>query len=262
MENNKEEKSKEIKKETKNAPKRKNKTNKVKDDKPTKIVLENKDTSETPSTTINMKSDSKEEIQIKATKKQNKKLKTDDKKEKEAKQEEQEKQEENDENSNEKEPTELIKSEDIKIDDSQLETIKKEIKNNKQRSAKQRDKKNKEILKNIIIGAVAVAFFGLLCLGEQNIPTIQFIKDLRTFTIAEMIATIVIFEIAYKKDSDTIALHGIEMLSISSMTLLVLGLYGRGSDKTGLLIAISVTIITLYYLIKSLVIGLKKTKNK
>lgn len=152
----------------------------------------------------------------------------------------------------------IMRNDEIKIDTEKLETIKKEISENKNKTKIQNQKIYINIFQNLIIGVIAVIYFLLIILGQQRIPAIEFITDLKTFIIFEVIASICIFEVAYKKDSGKMVLHGIEMIAIASSTLIILSLYGRGSNKYIFVIIISTAIICIYYLIKSLIIKIKK----
>lgn len=149
---------------------------------------------------------------------------------------------------------------EIEINQEQLEEINEEIVNSKVSKRRKNDKKYKKVMKNLIISFVIIIYFGLLILGNKNIPAIEFIRDLKTFSIAEAIITIIIFEVAYKKDNDELALHGIEMLAIASITVVLLNLYSNESSITNIFMAISIGVATIYYLIKSLIVAIRKKK--
>lgn len=153
---------------------------------------------------------------------------------------------------------EIAKQEEIKIEVEQLETIKNEINKNKQEAQSKNDIKYQNMFKNLIIGICLIVYFLLLLLGNNKIPTIEFLTDIKTFVVFETIATIVLFEIAYKKDDDKLALHGIEILAIDATTLLLFHLNSRGSIKFNLVIIAICLIIPIYYIIKSLIIRFKK----
>ena len=100
-----------------------------------------------------------------------------------------------------------------------------------------------------------------LIMANGNVPTIEFIYSLRIFIILEMIAGIVLFEVAYKKDKETIFLHGLEFLGIASSSLIFLNLYSRQSPKTLLSIMITQIVIAIYYIIKCIVIAIMKKRK-
>ena len=164
--------------------------------------------------------------------------------------------------SKEVEKKELVNPDIIKK--NELETIKEEIKNNKKqkKSSEKKQSKYKELLKNNLIGIVVIVYFLALIIGKNAINTIEYITDLKVFVIIEAILSIIIIERAYKKDTFSIAIHGLEMLILGGSTVLILDLFNRQNDKLNLVFAILVGVFTLYYLIKLLVIAIKKDKKK
>ena len=151
---------------------------------------------------------------------------------------------------------------EIKIDEEKLEKIEKELKENKKR--KKNDEKikikYKNIFRNIVLAIIIVAYFGILLLGSKKIPIIEYITDLKTFVIFELAVTIFIFERAFKKDDDSLAIHGIEMFAITATTVVILNLFSRESNKIIPVICISIVITCVYYLVKSVIIAIKKKK--
>ena len=87
--------------------------------------------------------------------------------------------------------------------------------------------------------------------------------DLKTFAVFIAIISIVIFERAYKKDENYIAIHGIEMVVVGIETLLLLQLYSAGNEYFNyILLGITLGMI-VYYLLKCLVIYIRyKVKGK
>lgn len=97
-------------------------------------------------------------------------------------------------------------------------------------------------------------------MGKSKIPTIEYITDLKTFIIAELVMSIALFEFAFRKDRGDVAINGIEMIGIGSITILILNLFNTGSQKINLVIAGAIILINVYYIVKSIVIALKKSK--
>jgi len=64
-------------------------------------------------------------------------------------------------------------------------------------------------------GAIVMFVFVFILIGYNNIPFENYIVDLKVFSIIAIAVTIFIFEYAYKKDSGTIAILGIEILLTS-----------------------------------------------
>ena len=72
--------------------------------------------------------------------------------------------------------------------------------------------------------------------------------------------SIALFEFAFRKDRGDVAINGIEMVGIGSITILILNLFNTGSQKINLAIAGAIILINVYYIVKSIVIALKKSK--
>lgn len=155
----------------------------------------------------------------------------------------------------------LTNQDEVKIDKDKLKTIAKEIENNKKKLQSKNKLTYKIVLKNIIIAIIAIIYFMLLLLGSNRIPEIEFLNDMKTFIVFQTIATLVLFELAYKKDSDELALHGIEMLGFDTTTVILYHLNSRGNPKFNIVIAIICSIICAYYIIKSLIVFFKKNKK-
>ena len=151
------------------------------------------------------------------------------------------------------------------INKEQLEKIKDEIKStkNEKKNNPKKIKVKKDIIRNILIALVITIYFIFIALGVTTIPVTEYTLDLKTFAIFTAIIAIIIFERAYKKDENYLALHGIEMIFVGIETLVILQLYLAQSEYLkNVLIGITSGMI-LYYIIKSIVIYIKyKTKIK
>ena len=83
----------------------------------------------------------------------------------------------------------------------------------------------KRAFENILVAVIVILYFLMMILGYINIPEDAYIKDLKVFSLATIAITIVLFEIAYNKDSGKIAIHGIETLLLSILTLVSMYIY-------------------------------------
>lgn len=161
---------------------------------------------------------------------------------------------------NNQQPIKLVDN----IDDKKLEKIGEEIKKNKEKKkkvAKSKDKKYKIILTNIMVAITIVVYFALLILGKQKIPTIEYINDLKTFIIFEVVIAIVLFEKAYKQDNSYLMIHGIEVTILGSATVWILDLFSKQNEAINMYMIITMSVFVLYYLVKSLVIVLRNKKR-
>ena len=154
----------------------------------------------------------------------------------------------------------LVKEE---INGEKLEKIKDEIKSSKKES---KDKiKNatfrKKIQRNLLITILITIYFLFIDLGISTIPITVYMQDLKTFTIFIALIAVVIFESAYKKDENSLAVHGIEMVVVGIETLLLLQLYSAGYEHFNyVLLGITLGMI-VYYLIKCIIIYVRYKKS-
>ena len=163
----------------------------------------------------------------------------------------------------EKDKKDLIKQEDI--NNEKLEEIKAEIKKSK-KASKDKVKNSslrKNLARNLIISILITVYFLFIDLGINSIPITVYMLDLKTFSVFIAIIAIVIFEQAYKKDQNYIAIHGIEMCFVGIETLLLLQLYSSGNEYFNyILLGITLGMI-VYYLFKCLIIFIRyKVKGK
>ena len=73
--------------------------------------------------------------------------------------------------------------------------------------------------------------------------------------------TIVIFEIAYKKDSGELAIYGIESLILSICTLLTIFIRMNYNNKFSYIINTIAMLFAIYYVGKSIIIYVKMRKK-
>lgn len=156
------------------------------------------------------------------------------------------------------------KKEDIEISEEKLEKIKDELKNGKQKSkSKPKNKKlKKDIIRNVSICIIVAIYFLFISLGVKTIPVTEYIMDLKTFAIFTVIIAVVIFEKAYKKDADYLALHGLEMVVVGIETLVLLNLYSLEHEHFNKVLNWITIGMIMYYTIKSVIIYVKTKINK
>ena len=156
------------------------------------------------------------------------------------------------------------KKEDNEISEEKLNKIKDEIKKTKKeiKDSQKNKKIRKDILRNLLIAITITIYFIFINLGIKTIPVTEYILDLKTFSVFAIIISIIIFERAYKKDENYLAIHGIEMVLIGIETLVLLQLYSVENEYFYyILLGITLGMI-IYYMIKSLVIYIRyKIKN-
>lgn len=141
-----------------------------------------------------------------------------------------------------------------------IEKMKKNIEESKKLPKEQLDKMNKRVFNNILIAIFVMLYFYFINLGSVNIVPQKLELDLKVFSVITILITIIIFEIAYKKDSGIIAIYGIESLLISLSTLFLAYLFTIYT-KTFHLIVFEISLaFAIYYVLKSIIIYLKMKK--
>jgi len=76
-----------------------------------------------------------------------------------------------------------------------------------------------------------------------------------------LLVTLVLLEIAYKKENEEIALHGVEMATVGGLTIWTLDLFSRQNIDLNVYISVFICIVVFYYLIKSVIMALKKKRK-
>lgn len=156
-----------------------------------------------------------------------------------------------------------VKKDEKKIDNDQLDKIEKELNDSKKKSKLTvvNEKRYGIVLRNIVVGILFTIYFGLILLGKEKIPAIEYIIDLKTFIIFDLLVTLVLLEIAYKKENEEIALHGVEMATVGGLTIWTLDLFSRQNIDLNVYISVFICIVVFYYLVKSVIMALKKKRK-
>ena len=156
---------------------------------------------------------------------------------------------------------EKIDPKDLVIDEEKLELIEEERIKQKNIPKDELNTINKEIFKNIILAIGIVLYFIFLIFGYINIKGSTYTVDLQVFSMSAIIVTVVIFEKAYKKDSNKLTLFGIELLMLSIVTLLTMYVYSYLNAKYIYIINAVSMIFGTYYVGKCIVIYEKMKKS-
>ncbi len=154
---------------------------------------------------------------------------------------------------------ENIKNED-KIYEN-IEEIDRQFKNKKQIPKKNLDIINKKVFENIIIAIIVLVYSNFLNLGALNIETNIYIVDLKVFTMALIILTIVLFELSYKKENTSIFIHSIETFLLSLFTMIGIYVYKLYFEKYEVLVAFVGYVFAIYYVLKATITYIKLNKE-
>lgn len=120
-----------------------------------------------------------------------------------------------------------------------------------------KEKISKKVLKNFLITVSILVFFIILMLVARNINKELTILIYKISSVVLFVFTLVLFEIAYKKDNDVLCIHGIEVLVLSIITLLTPYIF---IERTSVFTSVVGAYYTAYYILKNLAIY-KREKN-
>lgn len=150
---------------------------------------------------------------------------------------------------------------EVKEEAVKLEEIKSTLNKKNKIPTEKLEEIYKTVFKNIIFAAVIVTYFIFLNLGQMNIKPEVYQTDLKVFSITTLLISIVLIERAYKKDSGEIAVYGIETLILSIITLALIYVNLIFSSKYVFIVNFISYIFAIYYLIKSVIVYIKKRKK-
>lgn len=159
------------------------------------------------------------------------------------------------------EKKELVLKNKEEFNKEKLEKIEEEIKKQTTIPEEKKKKINKRIFQNILIAIIIVVYFAFINLGFYNIKPAKFLIDLQVFSILTLGITIIIFEVAYKKDNGEHAIYGIESLILSICTLLTIYVGIYYNSKFSYIINIISMLFAIYYVGKSIIIYIKMRRK-
>ena len=119
----------------------------------------------------------------------------------------------------------------------------------------------KRILHNLFVAIGIILYIVAINIVYIKIPQNTLEIALKVFSIFSIIATIITFEIAYKKDSGIITIVGIEFLFMSIFVLYIPQIYLNFEKTFSLQFAIVPIFCIIYYIVKMCVIYIKTKKN-
>lgn len=125
----------------------------------------------------------------------------------------------------------------------------------------EKEKIYSKLVKNFLIAIAIFIYICFLNLGYVRLDTETFRTDLKVFAIILILFTIFIFENAYRDDNDELAVHGIEMLVLSIITLYLPYVYFHQNEIIKLIFETAAIYIAIYYTIKCIIIYKMKIRN-
>lgn len=147
------------------------------------------------------------------------------------------------------------------MENDNVDDLKKELATKTKIPKDVREKIYAKIFKEIGMAILIFLYFLLLNMGYTKLEKDVFSEDLHNFAGILAISTVIVFEIAYKKDNGEIALHGVELLVLAVITLFMPYIYFYRGIAVKFLYSFSSMYIAIYYSIKSLFVYEREVKK-
>ncbi len=112
----------------------------------------------------------------------------------------------------------------------------------------------KKVFENLIIAIAMMLYFILINFSYLRMEEDMLLKGLKIASLIVLLLTIIIFEIAYHKDSGKIAIHGIETLILAFHTLTIWHIVNKLNISFETYILFSTYAFAIYYILKSILI--------
>ena len=142
-----------------------------------------------------------------------------------------------------------------------IEAIKEALKQKKKLPKEESKKINKVLLKNFIIAGLILIYFIFLNLGFINIKSDVYVTDLKVFGMCILLFAVALIENAYKKENGETALYGVEMIVLAIVTIGLIYAKLMFSGQYAYIVVGASYIFLAYYLIKSMIIYIKRKKQ-
>ena len=137
---------------------------------------------------------------------------------------------------------------------STIEKIEKEISEKTKLPNEIKEKIKKEVFTNIVIASIIIVYFILIVLGSVNSIKNVRTTDLNIFSLLFLGIAIFLFEKAYKKDDEKLAIYGIESLIIAIFTLFLPYIIFELNEVNRKYYLMAGICIGIYYILKSTII--------
>ena len=119
----------------------------------------------------------------------------------------------------------------------------------------------KKIRENLLFLIMILIYIFAMNFMYYKMSEISYLKIINISSIIVLLISIIIFEIAYHKDNNTIAIHGIEILVLSIINLTMLHFSKKLNLVFGTYITIIVHMVAIYYTIKGVIIYTVEKRN-
>lgn len=147
------------------------------------------------------------------------------------------------------------------MNETTIEKIEKEIDEKTKLPEDTKEKIIKEVFTNIVMAIGVMIYLTFLILGSVGAVKNIRIIDFNIFSIILLGISILLFEIAWKRGSGKLAMHGIEVLVIALFTLFLPYIIFELNSPYKKFYLIASAYTTVYYSIKSIYIAIKSRKK-
>ena len=142
------------------------------------------------------------------------------------------------------------------------EVFEKEIKERKELSADVKNERDSKVFRNLLLAVFVAIYLILINIGYFTIEKAVYVNDTMIFSLMALFVSVVIFEMAFKKEKGYLAIHGIEVLTISLFTYFIPYMYFNTSDVVRKVLMILPVIYEIYYCFKGIVICIISQKKR
>ena len=112
----------------------------------------------------------------------------------------------------------------------------------------------KKIFENLIIAVAMMLYFILINFSYLRMEEDLLLQGIKIASLTILFFSIIIFEVAYHKDSGRIAINGIEVLFLAILTLTIRLVTARFKIDFGKYIVYLAYTFTIYYILKSIIL--------
>ena len=119
-----------------------------------------------------------------------------------------------------------------------------------------------DVLANLAYSSMIMIYFMFFNIQYEVLPEVTLIKYINISSIAFLIISILMIEIAYKKEKDNILLYGVEFLVLAIFTLLIKHIPKLVQCNTQTYILIGSYLFAIYYMLKSTILYTIERQNE
>lgn len=144
------------------------------------------------------------------------------------------------------------------LKEKEIQNLGEKIKEINKLDPENEQKIRRKIFISMFMSAIVMFVFIFILMGYNNIPLQNYIIDLKVFSIIAIAVTICIFEYAYKKDSGSLAIIGIESLIASFIILSLYYVLQYETYPYKYYLLFFALAFVVYYIIKTIIIYSKE----